>query len=972
MTTTLQTPESLGKALRTAAADRSGPNSVALDAVQRLLATDGVRVNEPNRNGKCAVHFAAQLRCDTEVLKLLVEAKADVNAATHRGHTPLIYAAGRGRINVVEFLLDHGADAATWTVQGDNAISMGRKRGLPAELMARMEASLATSTNHREFKDDPRAQAAQEEHARNCSCCRRQMLQNGEVPPMEVEIAELAVTLGAAAAESIDALSAALLAAATEETSRRQLGDRQALRKALEFSLGAGAFAVDAADDDERVCLRAGRKQLRVAARSGRAIGLEDVPEVGGRCHFDRRYVFESLGAFASLPRTLYVRTSNDDRETAATDVMWSLESHVALNVFLNFRSEAHAKHAAGWLDAAGWRSRDDLQSTVTSGVPNGPYSGPIYCHAFAPTAEGGAVTAELMGSDTWEGTYLVFVQLAGGDHGDESFGCFVSEMKAATAKVEGAEEDEGEGESEEEGEEEGEDEEEGEEEEGEEEGAEYAEEEVGTAITCEQLLLASRDEALGRCLGKGAKGRARRPVRMVTGAVIATLQAPGVVDALRAKGVALSTLIDAADAHVAAELVTRWPAGGRDADVCAHLFRRLVRGQNGWASFGDGGAQKRAGGAKVQSWSRALRWAATAGFDGWEACATELLEEAEQSSTCLGHLLVALRQLQEKQRQVDGADEAAEAAAAATPWRRKKNTAIGKLEHLPPALHALLLARYGERYGRQASEQPPRGGGGSGEQQLVGAGYRHDLEDGWLGRGASGPEPQQLASLPMASLGFEPTWVERGDEVRALHAELRRTADEQHARGGRRLRIGVDTEWIDGEPTGGESSSSPPPRVAVVQLAVDGRAWVIDALGSCCAEALGELLRWMLGDDEKVTTLGFAFRGDLAVLEKLCAQPGAAAARLEPRSLVDLQQLCHTRGENTPSLRRVVARTLGLRLDKEQQCSDWARRPLEREQFVYAALDAEVLLRVHDALLAQQERRLADSAVEPQCVACE
>ena len=48
------------------------------------------------------------------------------------------------------------------------------------------------------------------------------------------------------------------------------------------------------------------------------------------------------------------------------------------------------------------------------------------------------------------------------------------------------------------------------------------------------------------------------------------------------------------------------------------------------------------------------------------------------------------------------------------------------------------------------------------------------------------------------------------------------------------------------------------------------------------------------------------------------------------------VQALGRQRGEkDTPSLRKVVARTLGLRLDKEQQCSEWARRPLEPAQFL-------------------------------------
>ena len=97
---------------------------------------------------------------------------------------------------------------------------------------------------------------------------------------------------------------------------------------------------------------------------------------------------------------------------------------------------------------------------------------------------------------------------------------------------------------------------------------------------------------------------------------------------------------------------------------------------------------------------------------------------------------------------------------------------------------------------------------------------------------------------------------------------------------------------------------------------------------------------------------LGFAFRADLSVLRRLCGDD------LGARTLVDLQQLGRVPGEvNTPSLKRVCARALHRRLDKTQQCSDWGRRPLEREQLAYAALDAHILLEIHDALAQPTER---------------
>merc|ERR1712185_600605 len=107
----------------------------------------------------------------------------------------------------------------------------------------------------------------------------------------------------------------------------------------------------------------------------------------------------------------------------------------------------------------------------------------------------------------------------------------------------------------------------------------------MGSAATAEQLLLAARDKALGRCLGKGAKGRARRPVRMVSGALFTALQLPGAIAALVRRGAELGALADAADTHIAAELVRRWPAEGRDDEVCRRVWARLVRVHNGWAA---------------------------------------------------------------------------------------------------------------------------------------------------------------------------------------------------------------------------------------------------------------------------------------------------------------------------------------------------------------------------------------------------
>jgi hypothetical protein len=118
---------------------------------------------------------------------------------------------------------------------------------------------------------------------------------------------------------------------------------------------------------------------IEATALSGRNIEVVAVPPRGGRCHFDRAYCFLELGGF-DTPGMLYVLTPNDDRHTPTTSVMWQLESEHELDVHLNFRSPEHVSNGGceGWLRSGGWQRNRELRSTVSSGMPNGPYSGPV------------------------------------------------------------------------------------------------------------------------------------------------------------------------------------------------------------------------------------------------------------------------------------------------------------------------------------------------------------------------------------------------------------------------------------------------------------------------------------------------------------------------------------------------------------------------------------------------------------------
>ena len=717
----LHDASAIGKRLRDACSDRSGPTFNAMDAVTELLALEACDVNNANRNGKTAIHHTAQLRSDTEVLALLVSSRADVNVATHRGHTPLIYAAGRGRTEVVRFLLAHGADAACTTVNGDSALSMGRSKGIPDDLLDALDANIRASVNPRDFSGDPRAIEAQREHAKHCSCCQKRMLDEFGIPPAhEQAVAEMAGLLVAAAAESTAELSRALLRAAASSEGQ------PTLRLAIELSLKKGQPAAEVKAGD-----------------------LED-----------------------------------DEEKEAGSQA-----------------GEANA--------------------------------------------------------------------------------------------IEGS-------------------------------------------IACEQLLLATRDETLGRTLGKGAKGRARRPVRMVAGAVYAAIQADGVVESLIDKGADLLELCAAADAHMAAELICRWPSHRRDDAVCVHVWQRLVHDGNDWAPVSCENTPQRAGGPRTAAWARALRWAATVGYKGWEFGADALLATIEQSNA-LAPLLAMLRPV------VSGS------ATAHPPERRKSSTNL-----LPPRLEVFLTAKYGSAFGQEEANATKYGSHVEGRRARR---HRSAASDSLAESAGDG-----LAELPSACLSCEPTWIDTAEAIVLLHEHLKERAAAASALGvgcdaasaGAKLVIGVDTEWIDGEELPDMSSltleetskkARARPLVAIVQLAVRERAWVIDALPTACAAELGPLLRWAL-ESELVVTLGFAFQSDLAVLAPLCG------AGMAPTSLVDLQPLAMGRGEDTPSLRKVCARTLGLALDKREQCSAWGARPLSADQFSYAALDARILIDVHETLM--------------------
>lgn len=127
--------------------------------------------------------------------------------------------------------------------------------------------------------------------------------------------------------------------------------------------------------------------------------------------------------------------------------------------------------------------------------------------------------------------------------------------------------------------------------------------------------------------------------------------------------------------------------------------------------------------------------------------------------------------------------------------------------------------------------------------------------------------------------------------------------------------------------------------RVALLQLSTREAAYLFRLNRIPLARPILALL-----EDEKVTKVGAAIRGDLRALHDL--------RHFRERGFVDLQQLAPQWGIEEKSVRKLSAIVLGQRVSKAQRLSNWEAQTLTSKQQLYAATDAWVCVRIYDRLL--------------------
>ena len=75
-----------------------------------------------------------------EIVKLLADNGADINAKNNNGGTALMFASHAGKLEVVKFLLGNDADANAKANNGMNALMVARNPEIRKILMNAMEA----------------------------------------------------------------------------------------------------------------------------------------------------------------------------------------------------------------------------------------------------------------------------------------------------------------------------------------------------------------------------------------------------------------------------------------------------------------------------------------------------------------------------------------------------------------------------------------------------------------------------------------------------------------------------------------------------------------------------------------------------------------------------------------------------------------------------------------------------------------
>ncbi len=129
-----------------------------LDGVTRLIKLDAnVNAKEPNQNQTALMWAAAERHPD--VVKALIQGRADLNARSKQGFSAIHFAARRGDIQTIQILLDAGVDINSLTQTTDREAAR-TAAGFTPLLVATLRAEVDTALYLLDHGADPNIDAA--------------------------------------------------------------------------------------------------------------------------------------------------------------------------------------------------------------------------------------------------------------------------------------------------------------------------------------------------------------------------------------------------------------------------------------------------------------------------------------------------------------------------------------------------------------------------------------------------------------------------------------------------------------------------------------------------------------------------------------------------------------------------------------------------------------------------------------------
>lgn len=166
--------------------------------------------------------------------------------------------------------------------------------------------------------------------------------------------------------------------------------------------------------------------------------------------------------------------------------------------------------------------------------------------------------------------------------------------------------------------------------------------------------------------------------------------------------------------------------------------------------------------------------------------------------------------------------------------------------------------------------------------------------------------------------------WVDRPDQLRHAVDILKQASV-----------VAIDAEFTQMRPRAQSDIVSTSPRLALLQIAIDGYCFVVDALRLNDLSPLAAVL-----ENPDVTILLHGAGADLRVM----AERGLNVAHY-----YDLEATSRSLfGQHESSLAAMLLRAFNVRMDKSLQRTDWTRRPLPPAMVAYAARDAEMTLALY------------------------